>query len=97
MERVAARDPRAVGLNVTLIVQLAPTFKDVPQVVVREKSEALAPVIGVLLIVIVAVPVFRRVTPDALLLVFTAWMPKSTDVGETLAMGAVPVPLRGTV
>ena len=72
METDAVRVPVAVGLNVTLIVQLALMLRDDPQVVLREKSPGLVPVIVMPEIVIVAVPVFRSVTFEALLLVFTA-------------------------
>ena len=43
----AARAPVAVGLNVTLTVQLAPAPKVLPQVLVIEKSPAFAPRIAI--------------------------------------------------
>jgi hypothetical protein len=57
MARAALRVPEAVGVNLTLIVQLAPTAIELPQVVVREKSPAFVPVIAIAVIVNVAVPV----------------------------------------
>jgi hypothetical protein len=44
MEMDAVRFPAAVGVNVTLIVQLAPGRTEVPQVFVCAKSAASAPV-----------------------------------------------------
>ena len=96
MDRVAVRAPAAVGRNVTLMVQLDPTLKEDPQVVEREKSPAFVPVRVIPPIVMVAVPVFRSVTTDAVLEVFNAWTAKTMEVGVTLATGAVPVPLRDT-
>ncbi len=40
---LAARVPVAVGLNVTLIVQLAPAARLLPQVLVCEKSPGFVP------------------------------------------------------
>jgi hypothetical protein len=50
--------PLAVGLKLTLIVQLAPTASVEPQVVVRAKS----PLVAVLDMVSEAVPLFFSVT-----------------------------------
>jgi len=69
MESEAVREPIALGLNVMLKVQLSPTARVAPQVVVRVKSAALVPVTLVLLIVILAVPVLVSVTVLALLVV----------------------------
>ena len=69
MARAALRVPDAVGLKVTLMLQLAPTAIELPQVVVREKSPAFVPVIAIAVIVNVAVPVFLRVTVFATLVV----------------------------
>ena len=89
--------PLAVGVNVTLIVQLAPAASELPQVLVWAKALALAPVIATLVMLNVAVPLFVRVTVEAALLVPTAWLLKETLVGERLTAGAVPVPERLTV
>lgn len=58
--RVAPRTPVAVGLNVTLTVQLEPPVRvagSVPQLLVCAKSVAFAPPIAILLSVIDVVPV----------------------------------------
>src|SRR5437667_259797 len=65
----AVRVPLAVGLNVTLIPQLAPAANELPQVWVCAKFPALVPVIAMLLMVKIAVPVFLSVTVLAALVV----------------------------
>ena len=94
--RLAVRVPSAVGRKVTLMMQVALAASVVPQVVVREKSPALVPVKPMLLMVMLPVPVLRRVTVEALLLVLTVRSAKVRDVGETLATGLVPVPVSAT-
>ncbi len=42
-------------------------------------------------------PTFVMVTPCEGLVVPTSWLPKVSEVGETLTVGATPVPLRPTV
>ena len=59
--------PVAVGVNVTLMVQLAPAATGVPQVVVWAKS----PLGTILVMFSNAVPVFVSVTVRAALVVFT--------------------------
>ena len=56
--RVPVRVPEAVGLKVTLIVQLASAFTEVPQVLVSAKS----PLAVMLVRVNVALPLLVRVT-----------------------------------
>ena len=51
------------------MLQLAAAANELPQVVVREKSPALVPVIAIAVIVNVTVPVFLRVTVFAALVV----------------------------
>lgn len=63
------RVPLAVGLNVTLMVQLAPAVNELPQVWVCAKSPPFVPVIAIPLIVKVVVPVFLSVTVLAALVV----------------------------
>jgi hypothetical protein len=58
----ALRAPVAVGVNVTLIVQLAPAAKLVPQVFVWPKSPALLPVIAILVMVSAVEPELESVT-----------------------------------
>ena len=72
MESAAVRKPDAEGVNVTLMLQLAPAARLVPQVVVRAKFAALVPVIVMLVMVMLAVPVFVSVTRLGLLAVLTA-------------------------
>ena len=83
MLRVALREPVAVGLNVTLKVQLAPDARLVPQVVVLVKSAALVPVMLPPFSVKVPLPLFVMVTVCGVLLVPTAWFPKFTVLGDT--------------
>jgi hypothetical protein len=58
----AERLPLAVGVKVTLIVQLLLAATELPQVLVWAKSLALAPVIARLVMLKAAVPVLLRVT-----------------------------------
>jgi len=61
--RTALRVPNAVGLNLTLIVQLALAANDAPQVLALiKKSPLLVPMIAMLLTVKIRVPVFLSVT-----------------------------------
>jgi hypothetical protein len=61
----------AAGLNVTLIAQLAPAAKLVPQLFVCEKSPLLVPVNVMLVSVNAAVPLLVSVIGLAALLVAT--------------------------
>lgn len=93
--RVALRAPVAVGLNVTVIVQLADAARDAPQVVpVSGKSPASVPVTAMLVIVIAVVPTFFSVTIFAVLVTPTAKVPKLRLLGVISAV--VPMPLTGT-
>ena len=69
MFSAAVRVPDAVGLKVTLMLQLAPAANELPQVWVCAKFPALVPVIAMLLMVKLAVPVFLSVTVLAALVV----------------------------
>ena len=62
MEMAAVRVPVLVGVNVTLIVQLAPGVTEVPQSLVWLKSAAFAPVTETLETSSAPVPVFDSVT-----------------------------------
>ena len=86
------RDHTAVGVKTTVIVQDAPTATAV-QLLVCEKS----PVAIMLLIVKAAVPVLVTVTGAAVLLVPTRTPVKLRLTGDSVATGATPVPLIGTV
>ena len=57
----AVRLPLAAGLNVTLIVQLAPAATELPQVLVCAKSLALVPVRARLVMLKAALPVLPKV------------------------------------
>lgn len=82
---LAVRKPTAVGLNVTLIVQLALAARLPPQVLLGEaKSPASAPVNVMLLIFSVAVPVFLSVTVFAALVTPTTTLPNAKDVGVSV-------------
>ena len=71
MLKAADRAPPAVGLNVTLIVQLAPALRELPQLSVCAKSFVSLPVIAMPLMVSAALPVFFKLTVCTLLDVAT--------------------------
>ena len=96
MVKKAARVPIAVGVNVTLIVQLLFAANELPHVVVSAKSRGLLPVTAMLLMVRVAFPVLFRVKVWAGLVEPRFWLLKVRLVGVTPAMGALPVPVRAT-
>ena len=100
----AIRVPVAVGLNVTLMMQLdvgpvpvGSVAGSVPQVFVCAKSPACAPAMPIALIVSGPVPVLVSVAVLTPLVVDTFWLPKSSAAGARLTMGAVPLPLSGIV
>ncbi len=62
MERAADLTPVDTGVNVTVIVQVEPAAKLEPQVFVRPKSSACAPVIAIALMETLMLPVFFMVT-----------------------------------
>ena len=95
-ERFAVREPVAVGRKVTLMVQLAPAPSVAPQVVVLAKSAALVPVNAMLVMLIVAFPVFDNMTVRELLVVFITCTANASEVGVSCAAGPVPVPVRVT-
>ena len=64
--------PPSIGENVTLIVQLAPIVKVVPQLLFWLKRFAFAPLMAILMPVSVAVPVFVTVTAVGALVEFLA-------------------------
>jgi len=64
----ALRVPVAVGLNVTLIVQLVPAARLAPQVWVWVKSPLLVPVMAMPLMLSAALPALERVIDCATLL-----------------------------
>jgi hypothetical protein len=76
--------PAAVGVNVTLMVQVAPAAKLAGQVLVWANCpRTLPPVTAMVLIVSGATdPVFVTVTTLAGLVVLTVWVPKASEVGD---------------
>jgi len=84
------REPVAVGVKVTLMVQDELAARLEPQVLLCEKS----PLAVMLEIERVAVPGLLRVTLWGLLPVPTTCEENVKEVGERLAAGAVPVPAR---
>src|SRR5205807_626482 len=99
-ESVSGRAPKAVGVKVTLMVQVAPAAK-----VAGLVGQALAPVLVAAksleaakgLIVNAAAPVFGSVTVIGALVVASSWLPKSRLVGANPTPGAVPFPLRENI
>lgn len=89
--RVPVRVPRAVGVNVTFTVQLAPTANEVGQLLVWAKS----PLIATPVIVAARSPETVNVTGSAELVVFTCWAKKRVGC-EAVARIAWPVPKRDT-
>jgi hypothetical protein len=92
--KIALRAPVVVGLNVTLIVQLALAANELPQPSVSPKSPGSVPASVTLVIVIGVVPTFFSVTVLAALLQPTVTEPKLRLLGVSSAV--VPVPLSRT-
>lgn len=94
-----------VGLNVVLIVQLAPAASvagkgrnpPAEQVLVCAKRFGFVPPIAMLVIVSGTVDVFVTVTTCGGLVVLIAWFAKLTDAGETVYVGRITVPVSGMV
>lgn len=82
------RLPVAEGVNVTLMVQLAPAAKVLPQALVCVKS----PLAVMADIVSGPSPLFVRVTIWALLLEPTSWLENVRLAGDQDAVGVVPFP-----
>ena len=93
--RLAVRLPVAFGEKVTLIVQLAPVGRVVPQVFVWVKSPAFTPV-RVIPLIGNAAPRFVTVIVEGLLVVPTLRLPNPREFGEK-DTDVEPVPLRFTV
>jgi len=93
---VAVRDPPCIGVNVTLIVQLAPGASELPHVVLRAKSAGSVPVKLMLVILRDAVPKLVSVTDCAVLVVRTGWVAKVRLLVDRVALGPEknPVPLK---
>jgi hypothetical protein len=97
---LADREPFAVGLNVTLIVQLAVGASEAGesgQLFTSAKSPGFVPAIAILVIASAVVPVFLTVTALAALLVPTFCVPKLKLVALSQARGLITVALSATV
>jgi hypothetical protein len=82
-ETAADLAPVALGLNFTLMKQLAPDATLVPQVLVWVKSAAFAPTIVTAVMLTVAWPLLLSVTVLARLVVLSGWLPKLTLSGAS--------------
>src|SRR5437773_9334469 len=85
---VPVSGPAAVGVKVTLIVQLDPAATLVPQVLVSPKS----PVTVMPEMASGSDPEFVRVTACDALVVSSGWLPKLRLPGDTPGAGLAPVP-----
>jgi hypothetical protein len=81
MVSVADAAPVAAGLKMTLMVQLAAIAREVPQVLVCEKSAAFVPVMVMLVIVRTDFELFVSVAVLAALDVLMSWLPKVRETG----------------
>ena len=88
MVKVAVRPPAAVGVNVTLIVQLVPAARLLPQLSVSAKS----PFVAMLVISSAALPGLLRVTAWGSLVVPRACEVKLKLAGLTLAAAIATAP-----
>jgi hypothetical protein len=95
--KVALCEPLAVGVKVTLKVQLPPAATVAPQLLVCAKSLLFVPVMVTLVTLSLALPVLHSIMVSAALVVPFAWLPNQRLVGDRLAPGPAPVPVRGTV
>jgi len=86
------RFPLAVGVNVTLIVQLPDASTELAQLLVWAKS----PLAVIVRLVKVPLPVLVKVIDCGALVVETDGPEKARLLGESLTIGATPVPLKVT-
>ena len=91
--RVPLRTPVAVGANATLMTQLAPAVRLAGQALVCVKSV----LVTMLPIVKADVPLFFSVTLWVELVVATACEANERDVGNAVACGMTPLPVKLTV
>jgi hypothetical protein len=91
--RVLKRAPATVGSNFRVTAQLALTASVAPQVfaVIRKSTPS---VCVMLLMVMVALPLFCRVTFWEALVIPTFSLPKASEVAERLAIEARPTPVK---
>lgn len=97
IEIAAVRVPAALGVNVTLMVQLFAAITAAPQVLVWAKSAPFAPVMVILEMDKVALPMLNNVTPPAGLVVPTEIVPNEIVEVLKVTEGAVPTPLSAAV
>jgi hypothetical protein len=89
---VAVRVPAAVGVKVTLIVQLAPAASELPQLFDSAKSPGLVPVIATLAMVAGPVPVLVSVTTWSGPVTPTPWLVANVTLAvDRLATGGTVV------
>src|SRR5262245_7045634 len=84
IERLAVREPTAVGVKLSAIAQLAPAASEEPQLFTPEKS----PPVVMLAIASAPVPMFVTYTNCGGVVVETVWLGNVSDVGTT----AMPEP-----
>jgi hypothetical protein len=92
--KLAVRFPAAVGVNVTLTVQLPFAANELAHVLVSAKSPGLAPVKAIPLIAKAAFPVLLRVKDWVALVVPRFWLAKVRLEVVMPATGPLPVPLK---
>ena len=92
MVKEPLRKPSAVGVNVSIMLQLAPAASELPQPFACSKS----PLTEIPERCSVAPPVLLNVIGCAALAVFSSCAPKTNAVGVALAKGSTPVPDRLT-
>jgi hypothetical protein len=92
-ESEAERVPVEEGVKVTLIEQLAPAVRLVPQLLVDEKSAAFAPAILSPDMVSALPPLLVKVTDCGALAVFTVWLAKLRLLADKVAVGGVAAPV----
>src|ERR1700683_301691 len=95
MEIEAMRSPLADGVKITLMVQVAPASRDIPQLFVSAKSLLLDPVIVMLVIFSAEVAEFVTVVDSAALGVPTASSSKVNCLGVNMTVNEPPIPPSG--
>jgi hypothetical protein len=83
MLKVAEPAPETAGLNTTLMLQLAPTAMDVPQVLVWENGWEPEVESAIFVIGSAKLPVFVTVTDEGALCVFVIWLPNDKEFDES--------------
>lgn len=87
-ESEAVRVPDAVGVKVTMMLQVLPAAREVPHTFVWEKSPALVPMMEMPVMLSAALPLFVRVTVCPMLVVPVFWSLKERELGDSEACGA---------